>query len=258
MADHPKSDTAALQLGLAYQEAGDRARAEVSFRQAIALRPDYWSHWLGLGTLLWQAGDLNAARTSWEKSAELAPPEITWPLENLGTLAVAQGDAAGALAYFDRIPRPINDPFLAGTIGNACFYANRLDDADENYRLAVRLMPSNAMFHANLGDLLARRGEAAAGTTRIPGGRTARRSRKGSRHGRPRRRSQHRFVPGASGGLSAGAQRCSRLAGLPADRRRCSSESADLRRLFGPRPRLGGRCRCRPPRLPRQQPLGRK
>ncbi len=159
VAEYPQSDTAALQLGLAYQAAGDLARAETSLRQAISLRPDYWSHWLALGTLLQQAGDLNAARKTWEKSAALAPPEITWPLENLGSLAVAQGDAAGALAYFDHIPRPINDPMLAASIGTACFYANRLDESEENYRLAVRLLPSVAQLHAYLGDLLARRGQ---------------------------------------------------------------------------------------------------
>jgi TolB-like protein/Flp pilus assembly protein TadD len=165
VADHPQSDTAALQLGLAYQAAGDKARAEVSLRQAIALRPDYWKHWLGLGTLLWQAGDVTAARKSWEKSAELAPSEITWPLENLGALAVAQGDAAGALKYFDRIPRPINDPMLAMSIGTACFYGNRLDESEENYRLAARLLPSQALAHANLADVLVRRGQLDAART---------------------------------------------------------------------------------------------
>jgi eukaryotic-like serine/threonine-protein kinase len=157
--DHPRNDDAASQLGLAYQAAGDLPRAEISLRQAISLRPNYWSHWLALGNVLLQAGDVAAARKAWEKSAELAPPEITWPLENLATIAIQRGDAKAALVYFDRIPRPIKDPILAASIGSACFYGNRLDEAEENYRLAVRLMPSQAVFHANLGDLLARRGE---------------------------------------------------------------------------------------------------
>lgn len=159
VADHPRNDDAALQLGLAYQAAGDLPRAEISVRQAISLRPNYWNHWLALGNVLMQAGDVAATRKAWEKSAELAPPEITWPLENLGTIAIQQGDAKAALVYFDRIPRPIKDPILAASIGSACFYGNRLDEAEENYRLAVRLIPSQALFHANLGDLLARRGE---------------------------------------------------------------------------------------------------
>jgi serine/threonine protein kinase/Flp pilus assembly protein TadD len=157
VADHPKSDAATLELALAYQESGDLARAETALRQAISLRPDYWKHWLALGNLLMRTGDLAAARKAWEAAAAFAPPEIGWPLENLGALASAEGDFAAALSYFDRLPRPINDAALATNIGAAYFYADRLEEAEEHLRLAVRLQPDNPLFHANLGDLLARR-----------------------------------------------------------------------------------------------------
>ncbi len=157
VADHSKSDAATLELALTYQESGDLARAETALRQAISLRPDYWKHWLALGNLLMQTGDLAAARKAWEASAALAPPEIGWPLENLGALASAEGNFSAALGYFDRLPRPINDAALATNIGAAYFYADRLDEADEHLRLAVRLQPANPLFHANLGDLLTRR-----------------------------------------------------------------------------------------------------
>ena len=72
-----------------------------------------------------------------------------------------QGNFTAALAAFDRLPRQIDDPEVASNIGTTCFFLGKLDEAEENFKLALRLRPSEA-FHANLGDVYARRGDVAA------------------------------------------------------------------------------------------------
>ena len=41
----PDSDLAYRELAFSYWDAKDLAKAETSYRQAIAIRPDYWKHW---------------------------------------------------------------------------------------------------------------------------------------------------------------------------------------------------------------------
>jgi serine/threonine-protein kinase len=160
VARHPTNDAGLLELARAHSGAGDLSRAETALRQALALRPSSWWHWNELGAFqMDRAGDYKAARKSLLEARRLAPAAITWPTQNLATLSLYEGDFAAAVAGFEQLPRPITDPEVATSIGTAYFYAGRLDEVEEYYRLAVRLRPTEAVFHANLGDLLVRQGD---------------------------------------------------------------------------------------------------
>ena len=57
------------------------------------------------------------------------------------------------------MPQPIRESGLATNFGTAYYYLGRLDEAEEYFRLAIRLQPNEDLFHTNLGDLLLRRGD---------------------------------------------------------------------------------------------------
>ena len=139
---------------MTYEEAGDFARAESNWREAVQRRP-YWRHWNGLGMLLWKTGDHEAAAAAFENAAELAPG-ISMPLEFIGALAMERGDFSAAVAAFEPYPKPITEAAVATNLGTAYFYLGRLDEAEQSFRLAVRLRPKRAPS-SNLGDLLVQR-----------------------------------------------------------------------------------------------------
>jgi serine/threonine-protein kinase len=159
---YPKHDSAYLALARAYQAAGDLPRAEQSFNQAAAIRPSYWYNWNELGTFLAATGNAKAARAALEKAAKLAPPDVSWPQQNLGLLALEEGKFEEAVSAFEQVPKPIVDPNVATNVATAYFYSGRLEEAEELFRLAVRLRPNAPRFHGNLGDLLLARDQTTA------------------------------------------------------------------------------------------------
>ena len=83
------------------------------------------------------------------------------PQHNLAALAILQGDFEGAIAAYDLIPRPIRDAQLASNIGTAYYFSERpdkLERAEEYYRLAAEINPMRAEIHGNLADLLLKLG----------------------------------------------------------------------------------------------------
>jgi non-specific serine/threonine protein kinase len=158
---HPELDAAYLELAVSYEEAGDLSKAESSARQAIAIRPDSWYLWNYLGGLLQSQGDYAGAREAYEKAIGTAPSELSWSTQNLAAMETQQGNFAAAIAIYERLPRPIRNPALASNIGSAYFSAGRLGEAEEYFRLALRLQPKHPLWHRNLADLLRRRGDAA-------------------------------------------------------------------------------------------------
>jgi tetratricopeptide (TPR) repeat protein len=78
------------------------------------------------------------------------------PFINLATLELTRGNFKEALAAFQKLPQPISDPEVASNIGTTYFYLDNMEEAERNYRLALRLRPTSAAFHANLGDVYSR------------------------------------------------------------------------------------------------------
>jgi Flp pilus assembly protein TadD len=97
------SDHESLQnLAVAYRETGRAADAERVLKSILAADPGYGPAYNELGMIAFQNRDLAAARTYFEKAAQLDP---AYQL-NLGRLYKMQGDTARARAAFE--------PFLAG------------------------------------------------------------------------------------------------------------------------------------------------
>ena len=158
---YPELDRASNQLARAYRRDGRLSEAERTVRQALRRRPEYWRLWNTLGGLMLRQGAYQDAREAFKKAASLTELEYGTPYENLATLELMQGNFQAALDAFERLPQPIEDAEVASNLGTTYFYLGDMDEAARYYRTALRLRPSSP-FHANLGDVYDRQGNAEA------------------------------------------------------------------------------------------------
>ncbi|MGB5814779.1 MAG: protein kinase, partial [Thermoanaerobaculia bacterium] len=161
LSKHPRPDDAQRELAFSYEQVGELDEAESWYRAATLLGEDKWFNWNSLGTFLVRTGQYEEATEVFDTARSLAPPGVITPHENLAAMAILQGDFEGAIAAYDLIPRPILDADLASNIGTAYYFSSRpdkLEKAEEYYRLAVGLNPMRAEIHGNLADLLLRLG----------------------------------------------------------------------------------------------------
>ncbi len=156
LATHPRPDEAYRELAESYERVGNLDEAESAFRAATALRADDWSNWNSLGAFLMINGRYDDALAAFERSAELAPPEITRPKLQLATFHLSMGRFDEAIDDYERIPETSRDPAMASNLATAYFFSDRPDkweQAEKYYLLAVRLNPRDAVYQSNLGDL---------------------------------------------------------------------------------------------------------
>jgi len=86
-------------LGLAQKQAGNLNNAIAYYRQALALKPQFWEAHYNLGIVLREQGDLEAAIASYRKVLELNPHN--WETYNrLGQIYQAQNNLAEAVAIY--------------------------------------------------------------------------------------------------------------------------------------------------------------
>jgi TolB-like protein/Tfp pilus assembly protein PilF/predicted Ser/Thr protein kinase len=159
LARHPRPDDAQRELAFSYEQVGELEEAESWYRAATLMGEDKWFNWNALGAFLVRTGSYEEATEVFEKAKNLAPQGVIFPQDNLAVLAILQGDFEGAIAAYELIPRPIRDADLASNIGTAYYFSNRpdkLERAEEYYRLAARLNPMRAEIQGNLADLLLR------------------------------------------------------------------------------------------------------
>ncbi|MGD8440987.1 MAG: protein kinase [Holophagae bacterium] len=161
LARHPRPDEAYRELGQSYERVGDMDAAESAYRSAVALNAGDWSNWNSLGVFYMLHGRYDQALPTFERSAELAPPEITRPQQQLATYHLNMGRFDQAIDEFERIPKADRSPTLSSNLATAYYFSdrpNKWEEAEKNYLTAVRTSPKDAMYQANLGDLYAKLG----------------------------------------------------------------------------------------------------
>jgi tetratricopeptide (TPR) repeat protein len=157
LADYPHPDDAQRVLASSHEQVGRLDAARSSYVAAKNLGPESWLNWNALGAFLIRTGEYQEARTALEEAVELAPTGVTLPVQNLGGLSILEGSFEEAIAFYDRVPRPIDSAGLASNIGTAYYFSSRpdrLEQAERYYRRALELNPSNPELHRNLADLL--------------------------------------------------------------------------------------------------------
>jgi protein O-mannosyl-transferase len=136
-----------LHLALVEMQAGRPTEAERRLRETLALDPDHPVAWIRLGTVLWSRGDSGAAERAWSAAADRTP---LWARYQVWELRAA-------VAAIPEASRPARAR-LAFALAVALQEYRAHVEAEEHYRLAVRLEPSFASAWNNLGVAYATRG----------------------------------------------------------------------------------------------------
>ena len=140
--------------GVILKNLGKSKEAEIAYRKAIKLKPDFVNAHLNLGTILKDLGNLQEAELSTKKAIELNPTlaEAHYNLGNilrvLGRLQEAELSTRKAIEL---------NPALSEAhynLGNIFRGLGRLQEAELSSRKAIELNPDFVNAHLNLGTIL--------------------------------------------------------------------------------------------------------
>jgi tetratricopeptide (TPR) repeat protein len=146
-------------LAFRHHQAGDLARAEQLYRQALQVGPAYADAWCFLGAACQGQGKVAEAEAHYRRAAGLAPDHPN-AANCLGALLTGQGRLHEAAAYLQQALRlQPNSADAHFNLGVVLGQLGQLDEAATHYRGALRLRPDHADAAVNLGLLLSRAGQ---------------------------------------------------------------------------------------------------
>ena len=140
----PDSAIAHYQLGLAYEQQHNDARAESEWRDAVRLRPDLTDAQRALAALELKNGELDALLQTAQQIITAQPNSADGYLlkavaeQNRQRYAEAQQDAQHAMQVAPQIPAPYVQ------MGNIDLLQKRFAEAEKDYRQALDKDPSSA------------------------------------------------------------------------------------------------------------------
>jgi len=142
-------------LGIAFDKAGDKARALVLYREAVRLEPRYPQSQFNLAISLLGFGQNEEALQHLQTAAELEPrnPDVQF---DLGVYFSQHGSLPNAVACFRNVLAVQPDSVRAeNNLGDALVRLGRFAEAVPHYRRALQLQPDFAAAKKQLAQLLA-------------------------------------------------------------------------------------------------------
>ncbi|QWV97026.1 tetratricopeptide repeat protein [Geomonas nitrogeniifigens] len=123
---------------------GDLAGAEAELSAILALYPDFAPAHNDLAVLAYDKGDKDAARTHYEKAAQLAPGNSTFQ-KNLADFYFVEGyDVDGAInIYLDQLRKEPKNIETLMSLGKICTILDRPQEAETFYGKVIHLEPWN-------------------------------------------------------------------------------------------------------------------
>ncbi len=121
----------------------DDAKAELSFKKAIALNPNYAMTYMWYGSLFRNRGDISSAHQLFEQAFEL-DPQSPVAAYNVAWCYYQEGSEGKAMALFSQIIA--NDPYYPGAYnlaGDILKTRGRLDESLEMYERALQVDAGN-------------------------------------------------------------------------------------------------------------------
>jgi tetratricopeptide (TPR) repeat protein len=157
-------------LGVAYHGNGMDDKAIASFRKAIALKPDYSDAHNNLGIIYINAGQLDMAIDSFNRALDNMLYETPAnALNNLGRAYDQKGDYGMSLKKYEealrREPNTVLAPIIFNNMGVANLKMDRVEEAIQNFKRALTMVPDYAEAQYWMAECLARKknyGEARA------------------------------------------------------------------------------------------------
>jgi Flp pilus assembly protein TadD/mono/diheme cytochrome c family protein len=137
-----------------------RARDDIlGYQSLLRTDPDDHVNHAALAVRYLDVGQVALAREHLEQAAALAP-DFADAHYNLGSVALAEGDAAAAIASYRRaIALRPDYPEAHNNLGGVLAATGALDEALVHYRSAVRFDPGHSGAHYNIANVLLARGE---------------------------------------------------------------------------------------------------
>jgi serine/threonine protein kinase/tetratricopeptide (TPR) repeat protein len=159
LAEQPNNDNAHRLLGELLAKAGQPREALEELRIAVDLRPNYWLNHEALGLFFYRNGQIREAIGAFTRVAQLKPNDAL-PLQQLGAMYMAEGDLTRARESFERSNKVTANADSYTNLGTIAYSSGRFEDAVRDYQAAVKLAPTIAVYHGNLGDAYRKVGRA--------------------------------------------------------------------------------------------------
>jgi tetratricopeptide (TPR) repeat protein len=156
---NPENADGWRRLGEVCLALGKLPEAVPAFQRALRLQPGFAAAHLGLGEALAHQGDREGAATCYRNALAFQPHHAE-ARTHLATVLAEQGKLDEAVAQFREALRLRPDLARAHhNLGIALSQQGRLGEAAESLRIALRLKPDYAEAHYNLGNMLGELGE---------------------------------------------------------------------------------------------------
>ncbi|BDI14801.1 hypothetical protein ANSO36C_06030 [Nostoc cf. commune SO-36] len=139
------------QFAFSKQQTGDFKIAELYYRQAIALQPDFVLAHSNLGEVLQKQGRLNEAINCQQQAIKIKP-DYHYAYHNLGYIFEEQGKFEEAIeAYKNALKIKPDFAISHNNLGNVLRELNQFDAAIESYQQAIKVQPDIDYIYFNLG-----------------------------------------------------------------------------------------------------------
>ena len=143
-------------IGVAYLEQFDYAKAAESFRQALKIDPKLKIANINLAIALFNAQDIESALSAAKTAAEIAP-EFPQPFYILGLIARTQNRTEDAIGFFQKVLKfDPNDVGANVNLGQIYISQRSYAEAETFFRKAVAAEPYNSTAIYNLATVLLR------------------------------------------------------------------------------------------------------
>lgn len=147
-----------LQLAQTLFRKGDVQEAAESLDSALTRSglpaESLWRYWNQLGIYLLELADYEGAAQVYQRARDLAPEDVTMPLENLGSVELFRGQPEAALGWLELIPPEQRSFGALINMGNAHYSLGDLVLAEKMYTQAIAVGPSDPLGYRNRGDVL--------------------------------------------------------------------------------------------------------
>jgi tetratricopeptide (TPR) repeat protein len=145
-------------LGVAFNQSGQKEQALDEFAAAIKLRPDYFEAHAAMALTLLETGRPIGAVEHFREAVRLRP-DMAGAHNNLGNALMQAGSGAEAIGQYQEALRlqPANAA-THNSLAVALQQQGKVEEAIEHYEAALKLQPDNAGAHSNLALALEAKG----------------------------------------------------------------------------------------------------
>jgi serine/threonine-protein kinase len=143
------NDTAARGLASSFEALQEPSKAEAAYKQAIAVRPDYWGGYHELALFYYRRGDLDAAAREFSREIQLAPDNAR-AYTDLGGIYYLQGRYADARDLYLTSIKVQPNYRAFSNLGTIDFFQHNYTDAATNFVEALKLNDRDGRIWRNL------------------------------------------------------------------------------------------------------------